>query len=585
MEEPLPMKLPTLPCAAAPHRAWRRRHGQGLRLGSLLLPLCLLAACASTPLPTAPAAEPAPAAPAAPAGNIATAPLPPVTPADLPAVAPVAPAASAPVAVAGAASSPAAATPPASPYAVASPSAEVVPAPVLDPPVVGDDTDLWQRLRNGYAMPDLDDDYVRKWEQWYASRPEYVQRMTERGGRYLFHILEEVEKRGMPADLALLPFIESAFNPQAMSRARASGMWQFMPATGRDFELRQNLFRDDRRDVLSSTRAALDYLQMLHRQFGDWHLALAAYNWGQGSVQRAIRRNQKLGLPTDYASLRMPAETRNYVPKLQAVKNIVGRPEAFALTLPALENHPFFLSLPIVRDIDVALAARLAGIELEEFQTLNPQLNKPVILAAGTPRVLLPYDNAHRFAQALAAHRGPLASWTAWTAPRTLKPAAAAQLVGLPEATLRQINNIPPRMLVKAGSTLLVPRAAHSTQDVTAHVANTAVLAFAPEARPGRRLVFKAGKRGDSVAAVARRYRVTAKDVAAWNGVAANARFKPGASVVVMVKTPAKRSTAAVRTARGAKAPVVAKAKAPVRRSTKPTPRTRVASGDAPARR
>ena len=184
---------------------------------------------------------------------------------------------------------------------------------------------------------------MRDREQWYATRPDYVQRMTERGSRYLFHIVEEVERRGLPTELALLPFIESAFNPQAMSSAKASGMWQFIPSTGKHFELTQNIFRDDRRDVLASTRAALDYLEKLHGMFGDWHLALAAYNWGEGSVQRAIARNEREGLPTDYLSLRMPLETQHYVPKLQAVKNIIARPQQFGLALPPLENHPYFL--------------------------------------------------------------------------------------------------------------------------------------------------------------------------------------------------------------------------------------------------
>src|SRR5690606_34596460 len=217
-------------------------------------------------------------------------------------------------------------------------------------------------------------------QRWYSSRPEYVQRMTERASRYLYHIVDEVERRQMPLELALLPFIESAFNPQAMSSARASGMWQFMPATGKDFELKQNLFRDERRDILASTRAALDYLSRLHRQFGDWHLALAAYNWGEGNVQRAIRRNERKGLPTDYASLSMPAETRHYVPKLYAVRNIVRQPEAFNLVLTPIENHPYFVTVPIQRDIDVAMAAKLAGLPLDEFKALNPSQNKPVIL-------------------------------------------------------------------------------------------------------------------------------------------------------------------------------------------------------------
>ena len=192
----------------------------------------------------------------------------------------------------------------------------------------------------------------------------------------------------------------------------------------------------------------------------------------------------------------MPDETRNYVPKLQAIKNIVQRPEAFGLALPALENHPFFLAVGIERDIDVALAARLSGLSLDSFQQFNPQMNKPVILAAGTPQVLLPYDNANQFLRALTEHRGPLASWTAWVAPRTLKPAEAAKLVGMSEADLREVNRIPPRMLVKQGSTLLVPRAAHSLQDVSLHLADNAAMLLAPDGPRLKRVVLKAGKKG-----------------------------------------------------------------------------------------
>ena len=442
-------------------------------------------------------------------------------------------------------------------------------------------SDLWARVRQGLAVPDLDNELVRKWEQWYAGRPDYVQRMTERGGRYLFHIVEEVNKRGLPTELALLPFIESAFNPQALSTAKASGMWQFVPATGRDFSLKQNVFRDDRRDVLASTRAALDYLQTLHGMFGDWQLALAAYNWGQGNVQKAIKRNQAAGQPTDYASLRMPDETRNYYPKLQAVKNIVLRPEAFALALPPLRNHPYFVSVGIERDIDIDLAARLAGLSLDEFKQLNPQMNKPVILAAGTPQVLLPYDSASQFVHALSQHRGLLASWTAWVAPRTAKPAELARQFGMDEDRLREVNAIPKGMLVKAGSTLLVPRGAHRDQDVAEHLADNATLALTPEAPPLRRISFKAGRKGETVAAVARRYRVSPAQVAQWNSTSANASFKPGQAVVVMVASrPATTAAAARSTVR-----VAARDSAPAakgggaKRLVKPAPtaRTRVA--------
>lgn len=394
--------------------------------------------------------------------------------------------------------------------------------------------DLWERVRRGFAMPELDNDLVHKGEQWYSSRPDYVARMTERGGRYLFYIVEELDRRGMPTELALLPFIESAFNPQAMSTAKASGMWQFVPATGRDYSLKQNVFRDDRRDVLASTRAALDHLQRLYGIFGDWHLVLAAYNWGEGSVQRAINRNQAAGLPTDYASLRMPNETQYYVPKLQAVKNIVSRPADFGLTLPVLQNHPYFLSVPIERDMDVAVAVKLAGMPLDEFQTLNPQMNKPVILAAGTPQVLLPYENADRFVRELPKHRGPLASWTAWVVPKTVHPSEAAREVGMTEAELREVNRIPPRMLVKAGSTLLVPRGTHRLADVSGEVADNAMMALAPDAPPLRKVSLKAGAK-DSVASVAKRYRVSAAQVAQWNGVATGASFRSGQTVVVFV--------------------------------------------------
>lgn len=437
-----------------------------------------------------------------------------------------------------------AAAPPPSVGSDPSAAQDAVPVPVVVDPLRPDlrldlndraaQIDLWARLRNGFAMPDLDNELVHNSEQWYASRPDYVQRMTERGGRYLFYIVEELERRGMPSELALLPFIESAFNPQAQSSASASGMWQFIPSTGRTFALKQNVFRDDRRDVLASTRAALDYFQKLYGMFGDWQLALAAYNWGEGSVQRAIARNQRLGLPTDYVSLRMPHETSNYVPKLQAVKNIVTHPDAFGLALPELRNHPYFLSVPIERDMDVAVALELAGLPLEEFQTLNPQMNKPVILAAGTPQVLLPYDNANRFVRELPLHRGPLASWTAWVAPKTLRPSEAARQLGISELELREVNRIPPRMLVRAGSTLLVPRGEHRQADVPSEIADNATMALAPDAPPLRRLALHAGRK-DTVASVARRYRISPAQLAQWNGVAAGASFKPGQTVVVFV--------------------------------------------------
>ncbi|MBP7454539.1 MAG: transglycosylase SLT domain-containing protein [Proteobacteria bacterium] len=402
--------------------------------------------------------------------------------------------------------------------------------------------DLWERIRRGFSMPDLDTDLVRKQEQWYLARPDYIERMTERSRMYIFHVVEELELRGMPTELALLPYIESAFNPQAISSAKAAGLWQFMPGTGRDFQLTQNVLRDDRRSVLESTRAALDYLQMLHDMFGDWHLALAAYNWGQGNVSKAIARNKAAGLPAGYLDLNMPAETRNYVPKLQAVKNIIARPETFGAVLPLIENHPFFDTVEITRDIDIEMAARLAEVRLEDFKALNPSQRKPIIFAAGTPQVLLPWDNAATFKKNLsAADPTTLASWTAWVAPATMPTREAAQRVHMDEDDLRQLNGVPKGMVIKQGSTLVVPRNGQTPAAVASSVVNNAQVAFTPEVVL-RRTVVRA-RRGDTIARVAARYDLPAGTVAGWNKSNAGAALKAGHAVVVYL--PVRASSAA----------------------------------------
>ena len=393
--------------------------------------------------------------------------------------------------------------------------------------------DLWIRIRRGFAMPDLQVDLVQDREQWYANRPDYIERMTARSSKYLYHIVEEIERRGMPTELALLPFIESAFNPQAVSSARASGMWQFMPRTGKDFDLKQNAFRDDRRDVLASTRAALDYLQRLYGMFGDWHLALAAYNWGEGNVGKAINRNQRAGQPVAYTDLRMPAETRMYVPKLQAMKNLVANPQDKGVQLPSIPNHPYFQTVPLPRDMDVALVARLAEVPLEDFKALNPSAHRPVLLAGGTPHILLPWDSAEIFQRNKDAYEGRLASWTVWVAPKNMKVPEAAKKVGMSEDELRSVNKIPPRMLIKAGSALLVPRSTRQDNDVTSKVADNGQLNLAPEVTLRKRTI-KARKK-DSLASVAKRYRVAIADVAKWNDLSVDSALKSEQKLVLML--------------------------------------------------
>ena len=447
----------------------------------------------------------------------------------------------------GPAADTAAATAPAQP--ASPPVAIEVPPPI---PVLRqtNDADLWGRIRRGFAMNDLQSELVTSQEKWYATRPEYISRMTERSSKYLYHIVEELERRNMPTELALLPYIESAFNPQAVSGAKAAGMWQFMPATGKYFSLKQSVFRDDRRDVLASTRAALDYLQKLHRMFGDWHLALAAYNWGEGSVGRAMAKNQRDGLPTDYNSLNMPNETRNYVPKLLAVKNIVANPPVFNATLPEIPNHPYFQSVTITRDLDVALAAKLAEIKVEDFKSLNPSANKPVIFKAGTPYILLPWDNAGIFERNLAIHNGQTAGWTVWTAPSTMKAADAARQVGMDEAKFREINRIPPRMLIKVGSTLLVPRSAKQQNDVSTQIADNGQVSFSPEIVLRKQSVKL--RKAETVASIAKRYKVSAASVAGWNKVSASGSFKAKQAVVLYLPTQAKAAKAG-RSAKGGK--------------------------------
>lgn len=398
-------------------------------------------------------------------------------------------------------------------------------------------SDIWDRIRRGFAMPDLEGDLVNDRTQWYSSRPDGLFNMAERSRKYLFYVVEELERRGMPTELALLPYVESAFNPHAVSSAKAAGMWQFMPATGKDFDLKQNLFRDDRRDVLASTRAALDYLQMLHGMFNDWHLALAAYNWGQGSVKKAIERNQKRGQPAGYEDLTMPMETRMYVPKLQAIKNIVTNPVAYNARLPLIENHPFFDTVTLERDIDVALAAKLAEVDENDFRLLNPSSRGSVIFSAGTPHILLPWNNAITFKRNLQFHIGPLATLTAWAVPSNMRTADIAKRFDMPESDLRSLNKIPPGMLVKAGSTLLVPRMGHTQTEVSGHVADHGQLALQAEKVLRRSTVT--AKKGETLSALAKRVKHDVDDLIKWNKLSAKTALKAGQALVVFTEVSA----------------------------------------------
>jgi membrane-bound lytic murein transglycosylase D len=336
---------------------------------------------------------------------------------------------------------------------VASAADEVKPIDLTEPP-----DDLWERIRKGFGMPDLDNPLVAEHQAWYLNRPDYFRRMSERGRRYMFHIVEEIEKRGLPTELALLPMVESAYNPEALSSARASGLWQFIPSTGKLYGLEQNSQRDDRRDIVASTEAALDYLQKIYEMHGDWHLALASYNWGEGAVGRAVMRNQAAGLPSDFSSLNMPNETRHYVPKLQALKNIIAQPELFGIELETVANKPYFALVPEAPSMDVATAARLADVPVSEIRALNPQYKRPVIRGSeGGAQLVLPADAVDTFMSNLENHDAHASSWRTYTLGRRETISSVAKRFGLTEWRLRQINGLKATARVGRGSTLLVP--------------------------------------------------------------------------------------------------------------------------------
>lgn len=376
--------------------------------------------------------------------------------------------------------------------------------------------DLWARIRVGFALPELDTELVQDNVNWYAQRPDYTARMLERSKRYLFYIVEAVESRGMPTEIALLPMVESAFNPKAYSSAKASGLWQFIPSTGRSYGLKQNWWVDNRRDVIAATNAALDYLQKLHGMFGSWELALAAYNWGEGSVQRAIAKNQAKGLPTDYLSLRMPKETQQYVPRLLAMKNLIQTPQDFGVDLGVVPNTPYFAQITLTQHIDVALAAKLAQTTMDEFTSLNPNYTRPVIQAHQPTTLLLPVDKAELFAANLENYEKPLVSWQPYHAKRGEKLDAIARRHGISSSRLKEVNGIQvKRGRISGNQVLLVPGyGGAKLQSATFNEIKTE-----PELGNGKIYTVR---KGDTLLSIAKRNGVRAEQIKAWNNLSSN---------------------------------------------------------------
>ncbi|MGZ5079011.1 MAG: transglycosylase SLT domain-containing protein [Usitatibacter sp.] len=408
------------------------------------------------------------------------------------------------------------------------------------------DADLWHRIRVGFLLEPLDSPLVTEHESWYSSRPEYIKRFVDRGSLYLHHIVEQVEKRRMPMEIALLPVIESAFTPRANSRAKASGLWQFIPSTGKNYGLTQTWWKDNRRDVVAATDAALNYLQRLHDMFGSWELALAAYNCGEGCVGRAIAYNEKRGLPTDFLSLKLPPETRNYVPKLIAVKNIVLSPGTYGIELDSVADQPYFTTVEAPAKIDVKLAAKLAGMTEEEFVALNPAYNKPVAIAsAGTGTLVLPLDKAEAFKANLEAYDKPLVSWTTYNAKRYESIDAIAKRHGVSPAQLRAANEglkMDKKGRLRAAAPVMVPMRAGAASVIVAiapakahpaHMASLSIPTASAAASPRPAAPAAAGRTytvraGDTLYAIAQRFNTAVDTLLALNKLSVPSVIQPG---------------------------------------------------------
>lgn len=400
--------------------------------------------------------------------------------------------------------------------------------------------DLWDRIRTGFALPEHDNKRIQQELSWYAKHPHYMARVAERGLPYLYHIVEELDARGMPTEFALLPIVESAFDPFAYSHGRASGMWQFVPSTGEWLGLKQNWWYDGRRDVTASTDAALRYLERLANAYdGDWLLALAAYNGGRGNVSRAIRRNQARGKPVDYWSLDLPRETEAYVPRLLALKELVLRPEQFELSLMPIPNKPFFTAVDVGSQIDLAQAAELAEMSMEDFYRLNPAFNRWATDPEGPHHLLVPLDKAEVFRTKLASlPEDQRITWDRYRikAGDSLSTIAANYKTSV--SALKSVNGLRGNT-IRRGDTLLVPVA---TED-TAHYAFSAdqrlkrTRQHSGKSAEGNKVNYEV-QAGDSFWTISRRYKVTVREVAKWNGMAPGDPLKIGQKLVIWTEEP-----------------------------------------------
>lgn len=397
--------------------------------------------------------------------------------------------------------------------------------------------DLWLRIRDGFAIAAQEDAQIDAQLHWYASHQAYLDRVATRATPYMHFIVEAIEERGMPMEIALLPIVESAFDPFAYSHGRAAGLWQFIPGTGKRFGLKQNWWYDGRRDVAEATRAALDYLEYLHGEFDDWLLALAAYNSGEGNVARAIRYNKSRNRPTDFWHLNLPRETSAYVPKLLALKRLVATPERYGVSWRPIADEPYLAVIDVGRQIDLALAAELAGLELDELYVLNPAFNRWATDPDGPHKLLLPLEHATPFREKLA-ELGPRDT-VRWERHRIRRGESLLSIANRYDTSvdlLKEINGIRGN-LIRAGDVLTVPVAMKSLNGYVLSADNRLEAKQNVE-RDGTRIDHRVAA-GESFWSISRKYSVGVRELAAWNNLAPTDPLRIGQTLAVWTERPA----------------------------------------------
>lgn len=406
--------------------------------------------------------------------------------------------------------------------------------------------DLWQRVRNGYAIPNAKlHAKTQKQLAWFTRHPEYVERVVERARPYLYYIVNEIEQRGMPMEIALLPVVESGFQPFAYSSGRAAGLWQFIPGTGKVYGLKQNWWYDGRRDVLESTRAALDYLEKLHNDFGDWQLALAAYNCGEGTVKRAIKKNKSKGKATDFWSLDLPKETSVYVPKLMAVVKLIQQPEKYKITLSPIDNLPYLAVVDTGAQIDLALAAKLADISTEQIYQLNPGFNQWATSPKGPHRLVVPINKAGTFKKALASLSAKdRMQWGRHKIKEGESLGVIAQNYKITPAMLKQANGLGSNK-IRAGRYLLIPVASGKQKDYPAVVRSQLATKKSTASRGKKKIHIV--KAGDTWWDLANFYNVGVKQLTVWNNKTPSDTLSLGQKLVVWPQAKTKVSNNKVR--------------------------------------